>query len=105
MGLTYPETAVRLTGQAGEAPGVDLSARHYLLLGCLLEHGGRMGLVELARAFAARTHGYQSSSIPDSVLRDYYLELGRTTIRHLEAEGLIEYCEDEGVVNSMVRTE
>ncbi|MEF8813704.1 MAG: hypothetical protein V5A55_07785 [Halovenus sp.] len=95
--------SVHRTSETGDGtPGFDLSARHSLLLECLSEHGGQVGLVELSRAFAARMHGCQSSSIPDSLVRRYYIEISRTIIDHLEREGLVDYCEEEGTVRSTV---
>lgn len=93
----------RKTEAGDEAPGFGLSARHSLLLECLFEHGGEVGCVELSRAFAARAHSCQSSSIPDRVVRRHYIEISRTIIGHLEREGLVDYCEEDGTVRSTVR--
>lgn len=71
-----------------------LSARHRLVLDCLAEQGGQLGLVELARLCSARIRGSSTAAVPATALRRNYCRLAESTISELETKGLIEYRED-----------
>jgi len=106
MDLGYRHKTGNLTGETGEEPpSCELSARQCLFLECLSEQRGRAQLVELSRRYAARARGCQPDSVPDSMVRRCYVELAATVVEHLEQEGLIDYCEEAGIVRSRLRTE
>lgn len=71
-----------------------LSARQRLVLDCLAEQGGQLGLVELARLCSARTRGSPTAAVPARTLRRSYCRLAESTISELETKGLVEYRED-----------
>lgn len=78
----------------------ELSVRQGLVLACLSEHGGKLGLTDLTHCFGRHVHRTQPGSIPITALQRIHCQLASTILRELERKALVEYCEKEGIVTT-----
>lgn len=75
-----------------------LSPRQREILSCLANKGGTADLVALTREVAAHRQGLQPELITQETIQQTYTGLHSLVTEDLTKQGLVEYCEREGIV-------